>query len=79
MKRLLVVAATLTLLFGALHLLGYRQDVAFLSGTAVPSVVGGMAYVVLYFAVVVVVPILVLAAVFLAVTSRLQRTGQRTS
>jgi hypothetical protein len=68
MKWLLGLAAALLIVFGALHAFGLREDAAFLSGSAVSSVAGGIAYVVLYFAVVVVVPILVLAALFLAIT-----------
>jgi hypothetical protein len=62
MRRLLALAAAALLVFGGLQLLGFREDVAVLSGSRVASVVGGVAYALSYFAAVVGVPVVMLAA-----------------
>jgi uncharacterized paraquat-inducible protein A len=77
MRRLLALAALIALLFGALHLLGLRQDVAVLSGSRVSNAFGGVAYGLCYFAVVVGAPIAVLAAMGLAVERRIRRGRSR--
>jgi len=73
MKPLLGLAAASLLLFAGLHVLGFRDDVAVLSGSRVASVVGGVAYALAYFAVVVGVPIVVVAAAGLEAARRLLR------
>jgi hypothetical protein len=76
MKRMLGLAVLLTFAFGTLHILGFRQDAAILSGSSVPSIVGGIAYVLSYFTVLIVVPVLLLGALFLAVLARVLPTSE---
>lgn len=79
----LLRAAALLALFGAMHLLGWRDDTRILSGTATPGVAGagasilrGIAYGLAYFAAVLVCPILILAAGAYALLARvLPRRG----
>lgn len=73
----LVRAAGLTLLFAVAHLAGWRDHVSILSGTVPVGALGreatvglGVAYVMLYFAVVLAMPILVLAAGIFAFLAR---------
>jgi hypothetical protein len=64
-RPLLVLAAALAAAFGLCDVIGLREDVCILSGTMPATTwgaAGGVAYAGLYFAVVVVAPILVLAA-----------------
>ena len=66
-------AAILTLCYAALHLAGLRVHAAFLSGTPVGgtlATLAGLVYVLAYFSFVIAVPILLIAAVVLAVISR---------
>jgi hypothetical protein len=72
MKALIVIAGLIVLAFGAARLAGMREAVATLSGTAAPGA-QGVAYVILHFAVVVIVPILLIAAAILAVLRKLRR------
>jgi len=63
--RFLHSAAVFAILFFAAHLLGFRQYTAILSGTSSFSFlknICGLTYLVLYLAVVVYVPILIIAA-----------------
>jgi hypothetical protein len=73
MKRLLAMTAIALLAFAALHLFGFRQDVAVLSGSRVPSAIGGVLYGLSYFGVVVGAPIVLLAAGGLATERRIRR------
>lgn len=81
-RSLLVTAAALAIAFGLSHLAGLRHYAGFLSGSA-PASTGdgalpaafGVLYVLLYFACVVIVPILALAAGILAVLTRRRRAG----
>jgi hypothetical protein len=70
MRLLLGLAVVALLGFAALHALGFRDDVAVLSGSRVGSVAGGVAYGLAYFVAVVAVPVVILAGVGLFVTSR---------
>ena len=67
MRLLLGLAAMALLVFGALHALGFRDDVAVLSGSHVASALGGVAYALAYFVVVLAVPVALLASAGLAV------------
>jgi hypothetical protein len=73
MKVLLWLSATTLLFFGVLSLLGMREDAGFLSGTHVPSLVGGLLYVAAYFATILAVPVVMLAAALMVVTGRISR------
>lgn len=73
----LVRATVLTLLFAVTHLAGWRDHVSILSGTVPVGALGreatvgfGVAYVMLYFAVVLAVPVLILAAGIFAFLQR---------
>jgi hypothetical protein len=59
-------AAMFVVVFGACHLLGWRDDTAILSGTLAPgselTMVRGLIYLASYFAAVLLSPILILAA-----------------
>ena len=79
----LAVAAVLAAVYWLLHLLGWREQVGFLSGNF-PSGSGarwpllqGVVYLLSYFAFVLAVPILVLAAGIFSVFSRLTRLRPR--
>lgn len=67
-RPLLIAALVMATLFAGAHLLGLRAYTAILSGTAPPGASGGEAvalglvYVILYFAAVIVAPILAIAA-----------------
>jgi hypothetical protein len=71
---LLVAAAVIGVLYGAVHLMGLRDDACILSGTAPPGgdagVVLGLVYVGLHFAWVVVAPVCALGAGVLWVLER---------
>lgn len=76
---LLIAAVALGLLFAVCHTLGWRDYTAFLSGT-MPldgQTVLGIVYAVAYFSVIIVVPMLVLAAVIFSVLLQLGRRGWR--
>jgi hypothetical protein len=77
MRRWLGLAVVAVSAFGALHALGYREDVAVLSGSRVGSVAGGVAYGLAYFVAVIAAPVIILAAVGLEVTSRALSSGSR--
>lgn len=64
MKRAVIAAGGLTALFAVAHATGLRGDVAVLSGAvgSTAEAVGGVAYALLYFGVVLVVPIILIAA-----------------
>lgn len=75
-SRLLVAAAaTLTIPFAVLHLAGWRENAAILSGTlpagGESAMWAGAAYVLLYAAMVTVVPVTVLWAVLYSVAASL--------
>ena len=72
-KGLLQRAAVIALVYAVLHVAGGRHDAAFLSGTPVGSLVLGCAYVVVYFAFVLIAPILVIAAGLLHVSARVAK------
>jgi len=72
-RRALLVLAV----FGALHAVGAREDVAILSGSHVPCIPLGVAYGLFYFAVVVGVPIALLAAGGLWVIQRFEARDAR--
>ncbi len=67
-KGLVLRAAALTLLFALCHLAGWREHTSFLSGTAAPessleaTMIYGLIYIVAYIGLVVLVPVLLLAA-----------------
>src|SRR4051794_2746770 len=72
-QHFLSVAVTLGVFFMLVHLVGFREHTALLSGTAASADVGmrlsafyGIVYILLYLGCVVVAPILVLAAGLLA-------------
>ena len=74
---LLTRAVVLTVLYGALHLAGWREYTSILCGTAPTGNLGdrasqvcGLIYVLLHFTVVIVVPIFVLAAGLLSLVAR---------
>jgi uncharacterized paraquat-inducible protein A len=73
MKQLLAFATIAVASFVALHVLGFREDVAVLSGSRVPFALGGVAYGLAYFAVVVGAPVALLAAAVLGIESRIRR------
>jgi hypothetical protein len=78
MRAILLCAA-----YGVCHLLGFREFAGVLSGTppsgflgGVPAAVCAVAYILLYFAVVLVVPVLLIGAViFAAMMRRSARRG----
>jgi hypothetical protein len=81
-RSLLVAAATIAIAFGLSHVAGLRHYAGFLSGSApvgmrdgAPPAAFGLIYVLLYFACVVVAPILALAAGILAVLTRRRPSG----
>ena len=84
-RSLLVAAAALAIAFGLSHVAGLRHYAGFLSGSA-PAGTGdgtlpagfGVIYVLLYFAFVVIAPILALAAGILAVLTRRRRPDEST-
>lgn len=64
-RGLLLRAALIAAVYAVLHLCGLRHDASFLSGTPVGgtlATLGGLTYVLFYFAAVVLAPILVIAA-----------------
>jgi hypothetical protein len=72
-RGLLLRAALIAAVYAVLHLCGLRQDAAFLSGTPVGgtlATLGGITYVLFYFAAVVLAPILVIAAGVLRLLTR---------
>ncbi|MCU1283452.1 MAG: hypothetical protein JWM53_6998 [bacterium] len=72
-QGLVLRAALIAVVYGALHLAGARADVAFLSGTSVGGNVAtllGCAYLLFHFAFVLVAPILVIASLLLGMTNR---------
>jgi len=76
---LLIRALVIGVVFLVCHALGWREHTTFLSGTAKSAETGfgvstllGVLYLVAYFGVVLVAPILVLAALFLAGARRLR-------
>lgn len=73
MKVLLALAVAAVLLLAGLHLLGFRDDVAVLSGSRVASASGGALYALTYFAAVVGAPVAAFAALGLAALRRLLR------
>jgi hypothetical protein len=73
MKALLAIAALLVLAYGIARLAGMRDAVATLSGTAAPAT-QGLVYVVLHFALVVIVPILLIATAILGALRLARRT-----
>lgn len=73
-------AAVIALAFGIFHLLGWREQTSFISGTVGSGetsvdVVAGMLYAASYFAFVVAAPILAIASVAFAVLTRLLPGG----
>jgi len=77
---MLLRAVVLTVLFGMAHLAGWREYTSFISGTSAdttlsPMVVSflGLGYLVVYFAFILAVPILLIAAGVLALWNRLGR------
>lgn len=73
MKRFLVITCTtVTLAWAILHLAGARADIGVLSGSE-GNLVLGLAYALTYFAVVIVVPIVLLALLFDLTCGRLVR------
>jgi hypothetical protein len=76
--RPLVRFAVVTLVsFAVLHVLGFREDAGFLSGTHVGSVLGGVVYVLSYFAAVVAAPVAMIAAALLWVGGRSRKAPVR--
>ncbi len=69
-RGFLLRAAVIVAAYGALEWMGGRADAGFLSGTPVPHVLLGCAYVVLYFLSVLAAPILVIAAGLWALAGR---------
>ena len=76
-RGLLLRASLLVALFLACHLAGWREHTSILCGTAFTGNVTdrytqwfGMVYVVLYFAIVIIVPVLILAAGLMALVNR---------
>jgi hypothetical protein len=72
-------AVLIVLLFGVVHLLGLREYTSFLNGTTGSVELGyelsallGLIYLVLYFAVVLLVPILILAALLVSLWLKYQ-------
>jgi hypothetical protein len=61
-RACLATALAIAAAFGAAHLAGLREHTALLSGTSAASPALGVGYALLYFAFVVVAPILALAA-----------------
>jgi hypothetical protein len=77
-RGLLLRAALITAVYALLHLCGLRHSASFLSGTPVGgtfATLGGLTYVLFYFAAVVLAPILVIAAGVLRLLSRPPATG----
>jgi hypothetical protein len=77
-QLLLSIAVTLGVFFLLVHLVGFREHTAFLSGTTGSADVGmklsafyGVIYILLYLGCVVIAPILVLAAGLLALWQKL--------
>jgi hypothetical protein len=69
-----IADAVIVLLFGALHAAGGREAVSVLSGTfdSVPDTALGLAYVLAWFALVLVVPITLLALILEAMYVRIR-------
>jgi len=67
-RRLVAASLAIAAAYAAVHLVGWRKDVAILSGTNA-SVLRGIAYLVLHFAFWIAVPIGVLAAGILALVN----------
>jgi hypothetical protein len=81
----LVRAAVIVLAWLLMHLLGWREDTRIISGTSLPNdfagalgVFRGVAYLLAYFAAVVVAPILVIGAGILWLSTLNLRPRQRT-
>jgi len=77
-RTLIAVALVMAALFGLLHALGWRSDVAFFSGTWSDdgqrelSLVRGVSYVLGYLGFVVVAPTLAIAAILLEIERRIR-------
>jgi hypothetical protein len=77
--RSLVRFAIVTLVgFAALHVLGFREDAGFLSGTHVGSTAFGIVYVLSYFAAVVAAPVALIAAALLWIAGGRKSAGRGT-
>ncbi len=74
-NRFISYAILLTFLFGCVHLLGFREYTGILSGTISISKVHqafGMIYIILYFCFVFIVPILLIAKLFLVIFKKMK-------
>jgi hypothetical protein len=80
MKRVGLGLIGTVVVFLVLHSLGYRDDAGFLSGSRVSSPLGGVVYVLSYFATVVAVPVVMMGVAIFWLWERRpprERRGQR--
>lgn len=78
-KRFIAYAIVVSLLFGGVHLLGFREHTGILSGTASPNGFHeyyGAIYVILYISFVVFVPILLIASLLTELLRRIKSSHQ---